>query len=694
MSNIIKNINNILLSALTVKQKQLVDEIIRRNGNILLNRYDHIFGVGNKRIYLPDIIKIDKKSILNRLINDGMIIDDTIIINLYIELFFIYLHRKLDFKITPLNYIEGKFTSGNREYNIGKLLNEIVTNADKIINYIENNKKNPDIIKMNIDSNFIDNIQFGCGRAIQRFNSRPSITNLNFDINYKIVISRDPYDIAGMSTDRKWTSCMELPTEFGAKTLRRRNGERGGSYRFYIINDLTEGSLIAYLINEKDKDIEDPVARVLIKPFINRLDNNQIFLSPEDKVYRDYAFSIDQKAIDKFLSVVNDWVNEQQKDLEGIFIANPKLYPDGKKKIHKGLKLNLDIDEAIRQSIDWDSFFINNCNIIRGFLKTEYTKKLDDLIKAWNGLINANDFKQPLNKRDRKLFPIIDIDKITSDDRLKLDFPCIQQVKEKYPGQNINYDRVSIEDMIYILENHIYSKWDHTNFVNSLKELKHSYDTNKIETYDLIVMREPNKTYNDINNIDYDDLDISKYVNVNTIMSNIFNNGSNFLSYLYTAYVVSPGTKNLNNVLMRFNVLLNVDGSDIKYKSINYILDELSDDFFDYDILNYFINDEDKFYVNSEFDKYLDFKNKKDPDFLINFSECLDIGLTKILDCLSLDTAKLAKLYDFDDDIDDDENDERLERESILQDKMKDIEDEIFTSDDLEEEYEDDDEDE
>jgi hypothetical protein len=68
---------------------------------------------------------------------------------------------------------------------------------------------------------------------------------------YSIVISRHPYDIAGMSTNRGWTSCMNL---------------KGGCNVHKVIKDVEHGSLIAYLINANDKNIQNPLSRILLKP--------------------------------------------------------------------------------------------------------------------------------------------------------------------------------------------------------------------------------------------------------------------------------------------------------------------------------------------------------------------------------------------------------------------------------------------
>lgn len=67
-----------------------------------------------------------------------------------------------------------------------------------------------------------------------------------------IVYSRDPVDIAGMSTDRGWTSCMNL--------------DKGG-YNKDVPTEIKNGAIIAYLVRNSDRNIDKPMARILIKPY-------------------------------------------------------------------------------------------------------------------------------------------------------------------------------------------------------------------------------------------------------------------------------------------------------------------------------------------------------------------------------------------------------------------------------------------
>ena len=95
---ILNNINNVLLSALTTKQKQLVDKILEKNGDVLKSRYDHIFGVGNNRLYLNDIILINKENI-SKIFGNQFYYQIIYNVEVCIQIFFLYLNQVLFMKI-------------------------------------------------------------------------------------------------------------------------------------------------------------------------------------------------------------------------------------------------------------------------------------------------------------------------------------------------------------------------------------------------------------------------------------------------------------------------------------------------------------------------------------------------------------------------------------------------------------------
>jgi hypothetical protein len=149
---------------------------------------------------------------------------------------------------------------------------------------------------------------------------------------YIVVISRHPYDIAGMTSGRAWEdqSCMNL--------------DNGGK-KHYVPLDIKEGTLIAYLIKNTDKNIESPSARVLIKPFINLDGSEEIAFGVEEKVYG--------KPSPEFQQTVVDWANEinKKKKLNGIFELNDKLYNDSFKMGNDAYKFFGDIDQEQKDII-------------------------------------------------------------------------------------------------------------------------------------------------------------------------------------------------------------------------------------------------------------------------------------------------------------------------------------------------------
>ena len=130
--------------------------------------------------------------------------------------------------------------------------------------------------------------------------------------NQMVVISRHPYDISSMSTDRGWTSCMNL---------------RGGNKNpHYIQIEIKAGTIIAYLVDKKDKNINNASARVLIKPFIaddtSSQNDDSIVLGIQDKVYG--------TATDAFTNTVIKWVDgvNLSRKMDGVFSLHPGVYDD------------------------------------------------------------------------------------------------------------------------------------------------------------------------------------------------------------------------------------------------------------------------------------------------------------------------------------------------------------------------------
>lgn len=109
------------------------------------------------------------------------------------------------------------------------------------------------------------------------------------DKKLMVVISRHPYDIAGMSTGREWTSCMNLDI---------------GSERNVVPLDIRHGTLIAYITTIDDKNINHPLGRVAIKPY-HKGRSKSVMFGVEGKTYPPNA-----RNIPDWLDMVKQWVDD------------------------------------------------------------------------------------------------------------------------------------------------------------------------------------------------------------------------------------------------------------------------------------------------------------------------------------------------------------------------------------------------
>jgi len=121
---------------------------------------------------------------------------------------------------------------------------------------------------------------------------------------YFVVISRHPVDIAGMTTGRRWKSCMDVDS---------------GVNKQYVEADVKEGSIVAYLIKNDDKNIENPLSRILMKPYIYQK-TGKVYLMP-GSTYGTIS--------EKFEETINNWLISVQGALPtGKFDINKNLYAD------------------------------------------------------------------------------------------------------------------------------------------------------------------------------------------------------------------------------------------------------------------------------------------------------------------------------------------------------------------------------
>jgi len=209
------------------------------------------------------------------------------------------------------NHSSGDFLDESPNKKIEKVLN---ANGYEIENWESGLAK-----KKGTDKNFIK-----IGKLLQRLD--PDLKK-NFDLmkdktskilnasddDLMIVISRHPYDIAGMSTDRDWKSCTELDKKTGKiKTSHGENIEK------YIKNN----ALIAYLIKSDDKNINAPIGRIIIYPYTNTKDEKNQVLVLADEGYG--------KTTDNMRKIIQKWLDQKQGKKFGSFKAN--FYTDRNQK--------------------------------------------------------------------------------------------------------------------------------------------------------------------------------------------------------------------------------------------------------------------------------------------------------------------------------------------------------------------------
>lgn len=145
---------------------------------------------------------------------------------------------------------------------------------------------------------------------INHFNSDPERANARTHANLQVVVSRHPYDVAGMSTNRSWTSCMDFDS--------KKKGNISNAQ--YLHHEVKNGTHVAYLTQKGDDTIKNPVARIALKPFSSE-DGTHHVLRPEDKQYGNAASA--------FEHTVNSWAKENFKLHDGTFYhKHPKSYDD------------------------------------------------------------------------------------------------------------------------------------------------------------------------------------------------------------------------------------------------------------------------------------------------------------------------------------------------------------------------------
>lgn len=170
---------------------------------------------------------------------------------------------------------------------------------------------------------------FNIGKVIAKdphakaaFDNDPQLQNTKSQ-NIQVVISCHPYDIIGMSTGRDWDmqSCMRLKDY--------RDGVSEGQYNHHVKKDVAEGTLVAYAVREGDSNIQKPLCRCLLKPFVN--DDGDVLYRRESSIYGNTVPGF-AGALTAFLRKINAHVPE------GFYRVVDGLYNDGAGTSHDHTK--------------------------------------------------------------------------------------------------------------------------------------------------------------------------------------------------------------------------------------------------------------------------------------------------------------------------------------------------------------------
>lgn len=191
--------------------------------------------------------------------------------------------------------------NGKNSYKIMKVINGSLENDIRKLNAEKELNQSSDA-KYKNDLKYIKSYHDDLTSAFQNDPYRASGTQ------FYTVISKNPHDLASMSTGRGWTSCMNLETGENKKT---------------VWCELENGGFVAYMIRANDMNVQKPLARILIRRFDRTKKTNREIQSvavPEDTIYGVENFD--------FAKLVKDWLREKQGEVSGRYFRKGGPYSD------------------------------------------------------------------------------------------------------------------------------------------------------------------------------------------------------------------------------------------------------------------------------------------------------------------------------------------------------------------------------
>jgi hypothetical protein len=200
------------------------------------------------------------------------------------------------------------YTNDSTENEIKDILEPYQFSVKDYRNNLAIDMKNNREIALNKALNIVSKKEPEAKELIDRYASIKSRGVIDKEDDLIIIFSSAKYDIAGMSTGRlpTWSSCMNLIM---------------GGNQHYVERDMKEGTIICYLTKVSDTNIENPLGRVLIKPFLNVQNEKDVILYPDQKTYGNIPNS------EKFIDIIDDYMEKTQK-LSGTYKRLGCLYDD------------------------------------------------------------------------------------------------------------------------------------------------------------------------------------------------------------------------------------------------------------------------------------------------------------------------------------------------------------------------------
>ena len=201
------------------------------------------------------------------------------------------------------------YAEDSTEFEIQSILEPYNFSIKDYKNGVALDTKNNREISLNKALTIVSKKEPDAKELIDRYADIKSKGATSKDEDLMMVFSSAKYDIIGMSTGREWDSCM--------------NVIEGGN-RHYVKLDIKEGSIICYLTTVNDTDLKKPLGRILIKPYINTENREDVVLYAELRTYG----SIPNP--EKFMNVIDDYM-EKTQNLSGVYKRLGCLYKDSQR---------------------------------------------------------------------------------------------------------------------------------------------------------------------------------------------------------------------------------------------------------------------------------------------------------------------------------------------------------------------------